>query len=128
MTHPLDLHPLHEVAQQAWSVIRQEGQPEFVDLPVDYRSRLLRHAESAQSGSFAEGDGPIAAFEQAVKGLLAEPELAPEVKLELVEEAVAEPEPPPKPKRASKKAATKKPAKAPAKPAVKVIKAAAKKR
>ena len=113
MSHPLDLHPLHEVSKAAWSAIKKEGQPEFTDLPVDYRSRLLRHAEKAKQGEFQETEGPIAEFERAIAGVEPEPEpqppmamaaavpLEPEVQEELVEEIqeeaaepIDEPEPP----------------------------------
>lgn len=69
--HPLDLHPLHEVAQAAWNKVKQDHQPEFVELPIDYRSRLLSHAENVKAGKLSEGHDtdPIVQFEQEVARL-----------------------------------------------------------
>lgn len=118
MTHPLDLHPLDSAACDAWNAIKKDSQPQYSELGVEYRSRLLARAEHALSGEpIEESDDPLVQFEKQVAGLN---EPTPEVKEELVEEvieeraaeaeveSVAEPEPP-KVKPARKSTAKPKP-------------------
>jgi predicted flap endonuclease-1-like 5' DNA nuclease len=50
MTHPLDLHPLREVASAAWNEVRKPQQPEYENLPMEVKSKLLDTATRVESG------------------------------------------------------------------------------
>lgn len=86
MAHPFDLHPLKDVACNAWNAVKQPQQPEYEDLPIAFKSKLLDRAKHAKSGaSIEEDDSPMAKFERAVIG-----EIPTEVKEELAEEVIVE--------------------------------------
>ena len=50
MDHPLDLHPLREVASEAWNKVKKDSQPDFDNLPVEFKSELLERATRVEGG------------------------------------------------------------------------------
>ncbi len=50
MTHPLDLHPLHQITSEAWDEVRKEHQPVYLELPMAVKSKLLETAARVESG------------------------------------------------------------------------------
>jgi len=79
MDHPLDLHPLHAVASEAWNKVKKDSQPDYDNLPVEFKSELLERATRV------EGGDPKVMFSCAVAEQLAQSPAEPEP-------VVAEPE------------------------------------
>jgi predicted flap endonuclease-1-like 5' DNA nuclease len=85
MDHPLDLHPLREVASAAWNEVKKDSQPDYENLPMAYKSELLERATQVEAGD------PHTVFACAVAQQLAQPAVAPAPEPEVV---AAEVEPP----------------------------------